>query len=185
MNIIRTSTRTTARVTLFAAAAAFALAGCTAAAETPPAAPAADTVTVVDAWAKAADGGMTGAFGTFANDSELDATLVAAESDAAGMVELHEVIVDENGQTVMREIEGGFLIPGGGSRVLEPGADHLMLMGLAAPLRAGEQVTLDLTFSDGSTTSITVPVKDFAGANESYDDGHGGEHGEHMDGHDQ
>jgi len=46
-----------------------------------------------------------------------------------------------------------------------------MLMDLTAPLVAGDDVTLTLTYSDGTSSEITAPVKDYAGANENYEGG--------------
>lgn len=87
------------------------------------------------------------------------------------MLELHETVENEDGQMVMREIGGGFVIPADGSMTLEPGGNHIMLMDLTAPLAAGEEVTFTLTFSDESTYEFTAPVKDYSGANETYEGG--------------
>ncbi len=164
-------------------AAAFALTGCAggpsagapaqaasgqAAPAGTPSGPASSAVTVSDAWVKAAPTGMTGAFGTIANTAPRDVTLVAASTDAAHRAELHETVAGSSGQPAMRAKDGGFTIPAGGSLTLRPGADHIMLMDLAAPLRAGDDVTVTLTFSDHSTLDVTARVKDFSGANESY-----------------
>jgi copper(I)-binding protein len=145
-------------------------AGTTAPAESD-SAPAGDTVTIEDAWVKAADEGMSAAFGTLSNTGTDDVTVVSAETAASSMVELHETVENEAGEMVMREIEGGFVIPAGGTLLLEPGASHIMLMDLAAPLQAGAEVTVTLTFSDDSTYEFTAPVKDYSGANENYEDG--------------
>ncbi len=177
MNLITHPLRT-ATVAL-AAAAALALAGCASEpAETgsPSAStPADEVVSLTDGWVKAAETGMSAAFGVLHNAGETDVTVVSAASDASASLELHETVVNGDGQTVMREVEE-FAIPAGGSRALEPGADHIMLMGLDAPLLAGDEVTLTLTFSDGSSRTFTVPVKDFAGANENYESGELGDH---------
>ena len=71
----------------------------------------------------------------------------------------------------MREVKGGFTIPAGGSFALEPGANHLMFMGLMAPLQAGATVEVTVTFDDGSTFTFEAPVKDYSGANENYETG--------------
>lgn len=44
-----------------------------------------------------------------------------------------------------------------------------MLMGLAGPLQAGDEVELTLTLDDGTTVDASVPVKDYSGANETYE----------------
>ena len=159
-----------------------ALTGCAGGDATPAAgsaASAADAVSVADAWVKAADAGMTGGFGLVTNEGDETVTLVAAETDAAGSVELHETAGDGQGGMSMKEIEGGFEIPAGGTLALEPGGHHLMFMGLTAPLLPGEDVTITLTFDDGSTTEVTAPVKAYSGANEEYEEGHGGsDHGD-------
>lgn len=130
---------------------------------------AAEAFSISDAWVKAAAAdGMTGAFGVIANAGHDDITIVAATTDAAGMAELHEVAADASGAMVMGEKEGGFVIAGDGTHVLEPGADHIMLMGLRGALEPGTEVTVTLEFSDGSTTDFTAMVKEFTGANESY-----------------
>ncbi|MFE6965340.1 copper chaperone PCu(A)C [Agromyces sp. NPDC057679] len=134
------------------------------------AAEAAASVTVEEAWVKAADDGMTALFGDVVNDGA-DATLVGASTDAAEMAELHET-VESDGTMQMRQKEGGFELPAGETFALEPGANHVMLMGLAGPLLPGDEVTVTLEFDDGSTLEVTAPVKDYAGANEQYDDGH-------------
>lgn len=158
-----------------------ALSGCAATGAAAPtaSAPAGDTVTIEDGWVKSADEGMSAAFGTLVNDGDQDVTVVSAESPASSMLELHETVENEAGEMIMREIEGGFVIPAGGSIALEPGADHLMLMDLTGPLQAGDTVSVTLTFSDDSTYEFEAPVKDYSGANENYEDG-GDEH-EGMD----
>lgn len=169
MNTIRTTTRWGALL----AVAVLALSGC--AAEDTPAAeepsPAGEVVTISDAWAKAADAGMSAAFGELVNSSAEDVTVVSATTEASSMLELHETVENESGEMVMRQIEGGFVIPAGSSLALEPGGNHIMLMDLTAPLKAGDEVAFTLTFSDDSTYEFTAPVKDYSGANETYEDG--------------
>lgn len=125
-------------------------------------------VTVSDAWVKAADSGMSAAFGTLRNDSSAPITLVSATSPASSMLQLHETVSDASGAMVMKEKDGGFVIPAGGELVLQPGGNHIMLMDLTAPLKAGEEARFTLTFSDGSTAAFSAPVKDYSGANETY-----------------
>lgn len=155
------------------AAAALALTGCASASAPSPSAQAGEAVTITDAWVKAADSGMSAAFGHLSNSSGADLTVISADTSAAAMTELHETVQNAAGETVMREIDGGFVLPAGGSLELAPGGSHLMLMDLTAPLKAGDEVTITLTFSDRSTTSFTAPVKEYSGANENYEGGGG------------
>lgn len=133
-----------------------------------PTGPAADAVVVEDAWVKAADSGMSAAFGVVRNTGDHDVTVEGATSSAATGIELHETVDDGTGAMVMQEKEGGFTVPAGGELILEPGGNHLMLMGLTAPVEAGDEVDLTLTFDDGSTLAVTAPAKDYSGANENY-----------------
>src|SRR5690606_23905499 len=113
------------------AAGMLALAGC---GTTDAAPPAGESMTVTDAWVKAADSGMTAVFGMLENTGGDDVAVVSATTAAAGATELHETVTDSSGAATMREVEGGFTIGAGERRALEPGADHLMLMGLTGPL---------------------------------------------------
>ncbi|MGK0715505.1 copper chaperone PCu(A)C [Leucobacter sp. W1153] len=130
------------------------------------------SVTLVDGWAKAGEG-MTGLFGTLTNLGETDLVITGVVSPAAGMVELHEVTADG----VMQEIQGDVVVPAGGTLELMPGGNHIMLMQMPAPLLAGEDVEVTLTFDDGSSVTLTALVKEYGGANEEYSAGHG-EHSE-------
>ena len=150
----------------------------------PPAAATAEAVSLSaeDLWVRAADGAMTAAFGTLVNPGPGDRVLVAATSDVAGAVELHEV-VESGGQAVMQERAGGFIVPGGGSHELAPGADHLMLMELTRPLAVGEHVEVVLTFDDGSTATVTAVVKQAPAGDEKYAE-HGDADGDAHEDHD-
>jgi copper(I)-binding protein len=124
----------------------------------------ADSLTIADAWAKAADSGMTAAFAEVANSSTQDITIVSATSTSASASELQEVVDD-----VMRPVDGGFVIPAGETLSLEPGGYHLMFMGVTEPIVAGDEVTVTLTLDDDSELTFTAVAKDFSGANEEYD----------------
>ena len=128
-------------------------------------------VGVRDPWVKAADEGMTAAFGTLVNESDADVTLTGAATDVSP-VELHEMAM-RDGKMVMQAKEGGVVIKARGEHALEPGGDHLMLMELTRPVQAGEELTFTLTFADGRTQTFTAVAKPFTGAQESYAPGHG------------
>ena len=159
-----------------AAALALTLTGCSTSTDADPGSVSAEheqgaVVTGTDMWVKAtaADAkpgeAMSGVFGTLENHSDEDLVITDLASDVAGVTELHEVVDGK-----MREIEGDVVIPAGGSFVLEPGANHIMLMEISEPLSPGDDVTVTLTLSDGSTVELVALVKDTSGANESYDD---------------
>jgi periplasmic copper chaperone A len=136
---------------------------------------AASELVVRDPWVKAADEGMTAAFGVLVNDTAADITITSVTTEISP-VELHEMAMAD-GAMVMREKDGGIVVPAGGSHTLEPGGDHIMLMDIAQPVQPGDEITFTLTFADGSTSQFTAVAKPFAGAEESYDPGTGMDHG--------
>jgi len=143
----RPSARLLARLAIVAAG----LAGCAAAyAE----------VTVDGPWVRATVAGLkdTGAFMKLSSPTA--ARLVKADSPAAAHVELHESVVVDNVMK-MRPI-GSIGIPAGQPVDLKPGGLHVMLIGVKAPLKDGDQVPLTLVFDvDGKqqTVTLTAPVK--------------------------
>ena len=129
---------------------------------------------LAEGWAKAGEG-MSGVFGTLENRGDQAVTLESVESPAAATVQLHRTASDGT----MSEVDGGFVIPAGGSFALAPGGNHIMLMDLPKPLLAGDEVALTLHFDDGTAVDTTVLVKDYAGANEQYEgDEHDMDHGD-------
>lgn len=126
-------------------------------------------VSITDGWVKAADSGMTAAFGTISNASDHEVTITSVSSPASPEVQLHEMKAGDSGNMVMTEKPNGLSIPAKGKATLEAGGDHIMLMDLADPLKPGENVALTLTFSDDSTMKLEVPARSFAGADEEYD----------------
>ena len=95
---------------------------------------AASGVTASDPWVKSAPDGMTAAFVTLSNPTDTEQVLVSATTPVSPMVQLHEMVM-QDGQMVMQEKKGGIAVPAKGSAVLEPGGNHIMLMGLTS---AGE-----------------------------------------------
>ncbi len=122
---------------------------------------------ISDAWVKAAPSGMTAMFGVLHNTTDADITVVGGSSPSAGRVELHEVAMVD-GAAQMRPKPGGLVVPAGGSHPLAPGADHVMLMDLTAPIAPGDQVSVTLKLAGGATTTVSGIAKDFAAGNESY-----------------
>ncbi|MFY1702946.1 MULTISPECIES: copper chaperone PCu(A)C [Micromonospora] len=127
-------------------------------------------VKINDGWVKAADKGMTAAFGVLVNSSGKEVRIVSSTSNASPVMELHETIENADGEMVMQEKESGFVIPANSQYVLQPGANHLMLMDVVQPIKAGDTVKLALEFEDGSAYEFDAPVKDYTGANERYVD---------------
>lgn len=127
-------------------------------------------ISVADTWVKASDEHMTSAFGTLSHSGDSDAVIVSVSSPSSESVELHETVMGEDGQMSMQEISGGFTMESGGELLLEPGGNHLMLIGLNEPILAGDTISFTATFDNGEEFTFDAVVKDYAGANESYHD---------------
>ena len=140
-----------------------------------------DSLSLDDAWVKAADDGMTAVFGELKNNSDKDINLVAAKYDDADQVQLHETLEDNSGGMSMQEKKGGFTIPAGKSLSLKPGGDHIMVMGLAKPIKPGEEISLDLVTADKQTIPVTAIAKDYSGAQENYAPGEADDEGDGSD----
>ena len=100
------------------------------------------------------------AFFVIKNNSDKDIAITGANSDIAEKNELHTHI-KENNMMKMMKIEK-LVVPAKSSLELKSGGDHVMLMGLKKELKAGDEINLELSFSDGDKKSIKVPVKDLA-----------------------
>ena len=100
------------------------------------------------------------AFFVIKNNSDKDIAITSANSDVAEKNELHTHI-KENKMMKMMKIEK-LVVPAKSSLELKSGGDHVMLMGLKKELKAGDEINLELRFSDGDKKSIKVPVKDLA-----------------------
>lgn len=130
---------------------------------------------ITDAWVRATAGtkdpSMTAAFMSLENEGP-QKTLTGASTEVAGKTEIHEMVMGDSGAMVMRVKEGGLELPTGAHEHLEPGGNHLMLMGVKDELKAGDEVTLTLEFADGSEQELTVPVKEFTEEEGSYEHSH-------------
>ncbi len=86
-----------------------------------------------------------------------DDRLVAVSSDVAERVELHTTIM-EDGVLKMQEVEEGIAVPADDKAMLETGGHHVMLMGLAEPLRVDDSFVLTLEFENAGPIEIEVIV---------------------------
>jgi copper(I)-binding protein len=135
-----------------AVAAAAILAGSTLAA--------AAEIVISDAFARAASpqAKSGAAFLLIRNTGAQDDRLIAAEAAIAQRVELHTHVMTGDGIMQMREVEDGFAIPAGGEHRLARGGDHVMLMGLTAPLLDGDSVPVTLIFQNAGPVAVDIPV---------------------------
>ncbi len=114
---------------------------------------------VVDAWARPGDpGDNSAAYMNISNDSDDDITLIAASSDVARMVEIHESQM-EDGTMRMEEVPE-IVIESGETVSLEPGGFHVMMMNLEEALEPGDSFSLTLHFDEIDDIELDVPVEE-------------------------
>lgn len=82
--------------------------------------------------------------------------LVAASTEAATRVELHESSMDADGTMTMHPVES-FPVPSSGALTLEPGGLHLMLVEVER-LEVGDTVDVRLEFAGAGTVIVTAEV---------------------------
>ena len=97
------------------------------------------------------------AFLTIENTGATADRLVDARADFA-MVQMHVTKVDGNGVATMQHLSDGIEIAAGATVTLEPGAMHVMFMGLKQPLVAGETRRVTLMFEKAGAVEIDFPV---------------------------
>lgn len=114
-------------------------------------------VTVKDAWVRGTvkGQGASGAFLTMTSTEE--AKVVAVKSPLARTAEIHSTKTDK-GMSYMEFLET-LPLPAGKPVELRPGGHHVMLMGLAKPLSAGDTVPLTFTIEDARGKRTTLEVK--------------------------
>jgi copper(I)-binding protein len=114
-------------------------------------------VNISSAWARSTVPGQggTGVFMTLV--SKDGGKLVGAGSPVAGVVELHEMAMDNNVMK-MRAIPA-LDLPAGREVQLKPGGYHVMLLDLKRPLKVGEKVQIELRLETRDGKRITQPVE--------------------------
>ena len=114
-------------------------------------------VTVDKPWVRTtvAQQTTTGAFMTIT--SAQDGKLVSASSPIAASVEVHEMKM-EGDVMKMRPVEA-LALPAGKPVDLKSGSYHIMMMGLKAPVKAGDVVPIKLVVEDAKGKRETVDVK--------------------------
>ena len=86
-----------------------------------------------------------------------DDLLVAARTDVADRVELHESVVGDDGTARMEPHRDGIAVPAGEGVALEPGGLHVMLFD-PEPLAEGDTFDLALDFARGGHRTVEVTV---------------------------
>lgn len=123
------------------------------------AAGAADSISVVDPYVRQAPPGAmaTGAFMVIKNSGAKEVKVVKADNPASKVTELHTHLND-GGVMKMRPVKD-IPVKAKGEAVLKPGGLHVMLIDMKAPMKEGDIIPITLTFDDGSSKKVDVPVK--------------------------
>jgi copper(I)-binding protein len=85
---------------------------------------------------------------------------VGGSTPAADRVELHSMSMDGNVMK-MRQVDAIDIAPGQ-TVELKPGAWHMMLIGLKAPLKAGDKVPLTLKFQKAGEVKVELKIEELA-----------------------
>jgi len=104
-----------------------------------------------------AGSGNGAVYATLVNPGKQLDALVAAASDAAGTVEIHESYQDM-GMMMMRPV-GKIEVPPGGKVEMKPGGYHIMLLNLKHDLKAGQTVNVTLQFQKTGKISVKAEIK--------------------------
>ena len=118
------------------------------------------SVTVKNAWVRQniPPQSMTAAYLAIHNEGMATA-LISASTPVAEVAEIHVMTTDGN---IMRMKKIDRLpIPEDGSATLQPGGNHLMLIGLRRDLAPGDSIALTLTFANGYAQEVRAPVVSF------------------------
>ncbi|HYH41548.1 MAG TPA: copper chaperone PCu(A)C [Burkholderiales bacterium] len=122
-----------------------------------PLAACADSVKIANAWVRPPVPGQKNASAYIELTSDRDAALVAVGSPAAASAELHSMTMD-GGVMRMRALPR-LELPAGQTVKLAPGGNHIMLIDVTKPLKAGDTVPLVLSVQPsgaGAGMSLTT-----------------------------
>ncbi|GGX94072.1 hypothetical protein GCM10007160_22010 [Litchfieldella qijiaojingensis] len=104
-------------------------------------------------------------------EGDTPATLVGASTAASRAAELHDMRM-EDGNMQMRKLDA-ITIESGDTLIMRPGGgQHLMLLGLEAPLREGDSFPLTLEFAERGTIDVEVWVQEANEGSEAADAHH-------------
>lgn len=119
----------------------------------------APTIEITHVWARASASasGNSAAYVTLHNTGTTADELVGASTDAASKAEVH-LSKMENGVSSMAPVPS-LEVAAGATVEMKPGGYHIMLLGLKAPLVAGQTIPLTLTFAHGGAVQTTAKIE--------------------------
>ena len=124
----------------------------------------ASNIKIEDAYARATPPNLpnSAAFLSITNTSDKDIALIAASSSVANVAELHTHDMKDGAMRMYQvpKID----IKANSTTTLKPGGFHVMMIGLKQkPLKVGQNIDLELTFSNNEKVSLSIPVKSVMG----------------------
>jgi copper(I)-binding protein len=112
---------------------------------------------VSNAWARATPGKAENGAAYLTIQSPTPDRLLSVSSLVAKKAELHTMSME--GMVMKMRPLADLDIPAGQPVTLKPGGQHVMLLGLDAPLREGQSFPLTLTFERAGTRTVTVAIE--------------------------
>jgi copper(I)-binding protein len=125
-------------------------------------------IVITDPWTRATPKGaaVAGGFMQIHNKGSAPDKLIGGSMPLAGRFEVHEMTM-EGDVMKMRPVEGGLVIPPGGSVTLKPGSYHVMFMELKEPLVEGATLSGTLQFEKAGTIEVHYPVSAIGAASQT------------------
>jgi periplasmic copper chaperone A len=123
----------------------------------------ASSVMIIQAFARASATPMAksaAAYVSLMNHAAEADRLVSAQTPAAATAEIHTTEVVDG--VMKMKAAGPLEIAPMGTLEMKPGGYHIMLMGLKAPLKKGDEIEITLTFEKAGAVTLKVPVGDVA-----------------------
>ncbi|MCR4304987.1 MAG: copper chaperone PCu(A)C [Gallionella sp.] len=114
-------------------------------------------IQIEGAWLRATAPGQEEASLDFSITSKQPAVLLGVSSTVSSAVEMHSM-THEKGMMRMRQVES-IEIPAGKRVNLGESGYHLMLAGLKAPLKAGENIPLTLTIKESNNRTVKIETR--------------------------
>jgi copper(I)-binding protein len=100
---------------------------------------------------------MRAGYVAISNESKTSVSIVAAQSDAFELVEMHETLMaDGMMKMVQRE---SIELPARSKVELKPGGAHLMLITPKRNLAVGDKVAIEVSFDDNTTRKVEFEVR--------------------------
>ncbi|MFN3518029.1 MAG: copper chaperone PCu(A)C [Sphingomonas sp.] len=117
-------------------------------------------ITISQPWSRAtAPRAAVGAgYAQIRNGGKTADRLISVSTPRAARVELHSMTT-QNGIMRMRPLSGGIALAPGATVALAPGGNHIMFMGLTAPLKQGERVPAALRFAKAGEVKVVFTVR--------------------------